>query len=118
MHVITVAFGTAPAMWQFVFKTKETAVSAWDSLNIGKAGDRIVIIDDFGQSALFNPADITGRMFEDLDLSKQANIARNLHQQRMQAEFQKAAESDPIIRMAMRGPAVLSPVPGFNGSRN
>ena len=30
MHVITVAFGEAPAMWQFVFKTEEAAHQDWD----------------------------------------------------------------------------------------
>lgn len=118
MYVITVAFGTAPAMWQFVFKTEEAANKAWDNLNLGTTGDRIGITDDFGQRGLFDPANIVGQMLENLDLSKQAQVARGLHQQRTQAEFQKAAESDPIIRMAMRGPAVLSPVPGFNGRGN
>ena len=118
MHVITVAFGSAPATWQFIFKTEERAVKAWDNLNIGKAGDRVVVIDDFGQTALFDPVNITGRMIENLDLSKLAQVQRGLHQQRTQAEFQKAAESDPAIRMAMRGPAVLSPMAGFNGRGN
>ena len=58
-------------------------------------------------------------MLENLDVSKQAHIARSLHQQRIQAEFQKAAESDPVIRTAMRGPAVLSPMGNsFNGRGN
>jgi hypothetical protein len=35
----------------------------------------------------------------------------------MQTDFQKAAESDPYIRAAMRGPAVISPM-GFNGRGN
>ena len=118
MHIITVAFGATPAMWQFVFKTEESAIKSWDVLNIGKAGDCVGVTDDFGQSALFDLANVTGRMLENLDLSKQAQIARSLHQQRTQAEFQKSAESDPVIRMAMRGPAVLSPVPGFNGRGN
>lgn len=115
MHVITVAFGATPAMWQFIFKTEETAKAAWE--NITKAG-RVNITDDFGQTALFDTNNITGRMFENMDLSKQAQVQRGLHQQRTQAEFQKAAETDPIIRMAMRGPAVLSPIPGFNGRGN
>ena len=115
MHVITVAFGTAPAMWQFVFKTEEAAQKAW--IDVMKAG-RISITDEFGQTAAFDTNNVTGRMMENLDLSKLAQVQRGLHQQRTQAEFQKAAESDPAIRMAMRGPAVLSPMAGFNGRGN
>jgi uncharacterized protein involved in outer membrane biogenesis len=79
---------------------------------------RISITDDFGQTAVFDADNITGRMLENMDASKQAHIGRHLHQQRMQAEANKACESDPVIRQMMRGPAVLSPVPGFNGARN
>ncbi len=118
MHVISIAFGSAPAIWQFVFKTEEAATKVWneDVTRIGPG--RISIIDDFGQTGLFDIETITGRMIENLDTSKQAHIARSLHQQRVQAEFQKAAESDPAIRAAMRGPAVLSPMAGFNGRGN
>lgn len=116
MHVITVAFGEAPAMWQFVFKTEEAATVAWQQLG---NETEVVIVDDFGQTGNFDPKHISGRMLENLDISKQAHIARSLHQQRLQAEFQKAAESDPVIRTAMRGPAVLSPMGmPFNGRGN
>jgi hypothetical protein len=121
MHIITIAFGNAPAMWQFVFKTEEAANVAWTDLNTfpPEPGNYINITDDFGQSATFELSNICGRMIEDMDKSKLAHIARSLHQQRTQAEFQKAAEADPAIRSAMRGPAVLSPVPGmFNGRGN
>lgn len=116
MHVITVAFGEAPAMWQFVFKTEEAATAAWQQLG---NDTQVVIVDDFGQTGNFDSKHINGRMLENLDVSKQAHIARSLHQQRIQAEFQKAAESDPVIRTAMRGPAVLSPMGNsFNGRGN
>ena len=116
MHVITVAFGEAPAMWQFVFKTEEAATGAWQQLG---NKTEVVIVDDFGQTGNFDSKHINGRMLENLDISKHAHIARSLHQQRLQAEFQKAAESDPVIRTAMRGPAVLSPMGmPFNGRGN
>ena len=58
-------------------------------------------------------------MIENLDMSQVAHVERSLRQQRMQAKFQKAAESDPEIRAAMRGPAVLSPMGmPFNGRGN
>ena len=115
MHVITVAFGEAPAMWQFVFKTEEAATVAWQQLG---NETQVVIVDDFGQTGNFDSKHINGRMLENLDMSQQAHVERSLRQQRMQAKFQKAAESDPEIRAAMRGPAVLSPIAGFNGRGN
>ena len=120
MHVISIAFGTAPAIWQFVFKTEDAAQTAWTNFNnfSPESGCYINITDDFGQTETFDVDKITGRMLENLDMSQQAHVERSLRQQRMQAKFQKAAESDPEIRAAMRGPAVLSPMPGFNGRGN
>jgi hypothetical protein len=115
MHIISIAFGTAPAIWQFVFKTEEDAQKAW--LDVVKSG-RITVTDDFGQTATFDTNNITGRMIENLDKSQLAHVERSLRQQRMQAKFQKAAEADPEIRAAMRGPAVLTPMAGFNGRGN
>lgn len=113
MHVITIAFGAAPLAWQFVFKTEESAQKVWTE-QVMKAG-RVSITDDFGQTGVFDTNNISGRMIENLDLSKQAHVARSLHQQKMQAEFQKAAESDPTIRSAIRAsPAVIQPF-GMNG---
>lgn len=122
MHVITVAFGTAPAIWQFVYKTEEAATNSWKNIQetFHSPGSYTGIADDFGQTATFNSKEIAGLMMEELELSKQAHIARSLHQQRTQAEFQKAAETDPAIRAAMRGPAVLQPMGAspFNGRGN
>ncbi len=113
MHIITI--GCAPLALQFVFKNKETADAAWESK--ADATGEITITDDFGQVGVFKCKDITCRVIEDCDLSKRAHVERSLHQQRMQTDFQKAAESDPYIRAAMRGPAVISPM-GFNGRGN
>jgi len=115
MHIITIA--CPPVALEFVFKTKETAEKACSNFN-AKA-DSLTITDDFGKTGVFFSKDISCWAVEDCDLSKRAHIERALHQQRTQTEFQKLAESDPIIRGAMRGgPAILSPVPGFNGRGN
>lgn len=114
MHIITIA--CAPVALQFVFKNKDTADAAWNA-RADVAGD-VTITDDFGQTGMFKASEISCRVIEDCDLSKQAHVARSLHQQKMQMDAQKAAEADPAIRMGMRGPAVLSPVPGFNGRGN
>jgi hypothetical protein len=115
MHIITI--GCAPLALQFVFKNKETAEKAWTT-RADEAGE-ITIADDFGQIGKFNVSAMSCRVIEDCDISKRAHIERSLHQQRMQNEAQKAAEADPALRMGMmRSPAVLSPIPGFNGRGN
>lgn len=116
MYALTIAFGQPAVIWQLMFKTKEAADKAFETSALANDKNIVATIaDDFGQIAQVRVADITGRMLEDMTESAQAHIARALHQQRMQAQAQKAAESDPQIRAAMRGPAVLSPVPQFNG---
>jgi hypothetical protein len=107
MHIITIA--CAPVAMQFVFKNKENADIAWNAYVAGTGVFNIT--DDFGQIGKFKLENISCLVIEDCDLSKRAHVERSLHQQRMQFEAQKAAESDPAIRAAMRGPAVLSPVP-------
>jgi hypothetical protein len=113
MHIITIA--SAPTVIQFVYKTKAGAVAALGAYKTAMQ-DTFEITDDFGQYAVFKLEGISSVVMEDCSLSRQAHIERSLHQQRMQYDAQKAAESDPTIRAAMRGPAVLSPM--FNGSRN
>ena len=114
MHIITIA--CAPVALQFVFKTKESADTAWNAY--ANAAGEVTVTDDFGQIGIFKAEQIACRVIEDCDLSKRAHIERSLHQQRTQTEFQKAAEADPVIRAAMRGPAVLSPVPAMNSRFN
>lgn len=113
MYALTIAFGQPAVVWQLVFKTKETAETVWKKYYDGIS--TIEITDDFGQTVRIAAKNIIGIMLENMTESAQAHIARALHQQRMQAQTLKAAESDPQIRAAMRGPAVLSPVPQFNG---
>jgi hypothetical protein len=112
MHIITIA--CAPTVFQFVYKTKDAAEEVLSAYNTESTGN-FEIQDDFGQFAIFKLANISVFVVEDCDLSKRAHIDRSLHQQRMQFEAQKAAESDPAIRAAMRGPAMIAPMGNFNG---
>jgi hypothetical protein len=115
MHIITIA--CAPVALQFVYKTKESATAAWET-RADETG-KVTLADDFGQTGSFTASAISCRVLEDCDVSRQAHIARSLHQQRMQNDAQKAAEADPALRMGlMRSPAVLSPMAGFNGRGN
>lgn len=124
MFAITVSHGVQA--WRLLYKTEEKAEEIYNRLAvpIDKTMDfnvttRIAAEDDFGQRATFKVADITGVMLENLDESKLANIEMGLHQQRTQVGFQQRAESDPTIRAASqrRGPAVIDPTAGFNGTR-
>jgi hypothetical protein len=113
MHIITIA--CAPVALQFVFKTKEAAEAAW-STRADEAG-RIIITDDFGQKGCFVADKISCFVIEDCDLSKRAHVERSLHQQRMQADLQRAVEADSTLRAGMRSPGVITPF-GMNGRGN
>lgn len=114
MHIVTIA--CAPIVIPFIFGTEKAAREAYTAVADDKG--EVHITDDFGQTGTFQQSAITARLIEDCTMSKRATIERSLHQQRTQVEFQRAAESDLTIRNGMRGPAVLSPVPGFNGRGN
>lgn len=124
MFAITVSHGVQA--WRLLYKTEEKAQQHFDDLTapVNKTQDFNApthknFIDDFGQRACLRLDTITGVMLENLDESKLANIEMGLHQQRTQVGFQQRAESDPTIRAASqrRGPAVIDPTAGFNGTR-
>ena len=115
MYSIAVIVGQTAL--SLMFRTKEKAEAA-DNILSGRssAGGQISVEDDFGQKLVVNPQSVAGYLYEDLDLSKLAHVERALHQTRTQNLAQKTAESDPSLRLASRmGPAMISPMPGFNG---
>lgn len=108
MYAVNIALGTT--VWRLLFKTEANARAAHGTLCSQPTGN-FFLRDDFGQELGTHSAAINGFMFEDLDQSKLANIELFLHQQRVQAAAQKAAQSDPGLRAsaAMGGPSVLTP---------
>ena len=114
MFSLTVSFGPGPAtMWTLMFRTEDSAIAA--SAIMHDKSDRININDDFGQSLNVERNTVHGWMSEDMNLSKLAHVERALHQARMQAEGQMAAESDHVLRAARarQGSAILTPgIPG------
>jgi hypothetical protein len=128
MFSITLVFGTSQTPWVLLFKTPETFQQAKDKYILhppsfdmqGKAAGDFECTDDFGSTVHINRGHIWGVMFEDLDQSKNAAIARGLHNMKTQIDADTAGQADPKIaehmrkmRMMQGGPAVLSP--GFNG---
>lgn len=115
MHSLSVALG--PVVWRLIFNTQEKAEAAKTRFAF-VTGDVISLTDDYGQEIRVISDSVTGVMLEDLDRSKLAYVAMALHQARSQAEAQKMAATDPVLRNAhnSRGPAVLTPgMPnGFN----
>lgn len=109
MYAVNIALGTT--VWRLLFKEEGAARAAFDATWNHQPDDVIALKDDFGQVCNFPAAQRTGSMFEDFDQSKLANIELFLHQQRVQAAAQKAAQSDPGLRAsaAMGGPSVLTP---------
>jgi hypothetical protein len=109
MFAVTIALGSTA--WRLLFKEEEKAQAAFE-LTRHREGAITFIEDDFGQKCYFPVAELHGAMFEDLEKAKMANVELFLHQQRVQAMAQKAAQSDPGLRAnsLMQGPPMLSPM--------
>jgi hypothetical protein len=113
MYSLTISFGPSATTWAFLFKDKEKANLA--RVHVVEAilhEDDFCIEDEFGQIASWAKNTIHGVCLEDLDQSEEARIQRSLAEARLRAKLEQRASSDPVIRQATRGPAVLSPVPG------
>lgn len=108
MYSLTIHFGPNAICWQFSFKEKEKAEAAFKSIgeNIDK-GLMGQVRDDFGQTA--NMGQISGYLLEDLDLVEEARIQRSLMNARGEVKARQRAATDPVIRTAGQGPAVLQP---------
>ena len=110
MHSLTLIIGMTA--WQLLYKSKETADRATN--NVLGPGE-LDLTDDFGHRLVCKREAVVGVMFEDMEQTKLAHVERAVHQARTQNLAQQRAQSDPALRMAMQGPAVLSP--GINGGR-
>lgn len=115
MFSITVALANTQIVWTLLYKTKAVADSAWRGLlelhsNLKQDAG---VCDEFGQMVMLPVGAIAGVLFEDLDQSKMAHIERAMHTERVKIQAQNAAQSDPIIKNAMRtaqrGPAIFDP---------
>jgi len=109
MYSLSIHFGPNAICWAFLFKDKKKAEAAFESILDGKTS----ITDDFGQTAKIIGMQIHGWMLEDLDLVEEARILRSLANARGEVKARTRAQTDPVIRAASNGPAVLQP--RFNG---
>lgn len=111
MFSITVALANTQIVWTFMYKTKESVEYAQKTYDANPI--TMSFIDDFGQHARIPTSQVAGVLFEALDQSKMAHIERAMHTERVKIQAQNAAQSDPIIKNAMRtaqrGPAIFDP---------
>lgn len=111
MYSVAVVFGPTATMWVFLFKNKDSAETAANLL--GYDGDDpavpVTITDDFGQSAVINPASIHAFMLEDMTESAEGAIARGIHQAKTQARGNQLASADPELRAAVNRQQLLQP---------
>lgn len=111
MFSITVALANTQIIWTFMYKTKESADTGWNKRF--NTGSFFTFADDFGQSAEISAENYGGALMEDLDQSKMAHIERAMHTERVKIQAQNAAQSDQVIKNAMRaaqrGPAIFDP---------
>ena len=110
MYSLTIHFGPNAMCWSFLFKEKETAASSFmrASQQIDSA-THLSICDDFGQEGTFGYASVHGSLLEDLALVEEARISRSLYNARGEVKARQRAMTDPVIRTAGQGPAVLQP---------
>jgi hypothetical protein len=110
MYSLSIHFGPNAMVWAFMFKEKEKAAAA---LVLAKTAlyekCDCELEDDFGQSAVFDANEISGVMLEDLDLVEEARILRSLANARGEVKARQRASTDPVIRQAQQGPAVMTP---------
>ena len=118
MYSLTISFGPAATVWQFLFKEEEKAgvvYNAYVESKINSAvGVMLIGADDFGQSFAIPFEEIRGVLLEDLELTTESRIRRTLEQAHGQAKYTERAKNDPILRQAMnqRGPGVITPFAG------
>jgi len=115
MFSLTLALGNVS--WRLLYKEEEKAQQAF-ALTRHRDGSITFLEDDFGQKIHYPLASFTGSLLEDLEKTKMAHVELGLHQARVQAAAQKAAQADPGLRAnaMMNGPSVLSPMNSFRPS--
>ncbi len=110
MFSLTIHFGPNAMVWAFLFKDKETATRCCE--NVLKFWDEVGgfnITDDFGQHGSFRSDSVHGVLLEDVDLVEEARIYRSLANARGEVKARQRAATDPVIRAAQNGPAVMTP---------
>ena len=113
MYSLTICFGPSATTWAFVFKEKEKAEAIYNIANHNKNGGQFEVVDDYGQHASFFYGGVHGVLLEDLELTQELRILRSLDNARGEVKARQRASTDPVIRAASQGPAVLQP--RFNG---
>lgn len=119
MYSLTIHFGPNAICWALLFKEEEkaaTVYNAYVTAKIQQANEGMPLLigsDDFGQSFAIPFNEISGILFEDLDLVEAARIQRSLAEERCKVKLMAAAKADPTIAAAIRqhqnGAGVLTP---------
>ena len=117
MYSLTICFGPSATTWSLIFKEEVKAGEVYNAYVDNKVSatesDILIGSDDFGQSYAILFADIHGILLEDLELAQELRILRSLDNARGEVKARQRATTDPVIRAASQGPAVLQP--RFNG---
>ena len=118
MYSLSISFGPTGLVWAFLFKEKNDAAMNAATFHDAKdpnknpMNQRVMVSDDYGQTAEFMLGSVRAVLVEDLDQIEEARIQRSLADERCKAKFMARAKSDPVIRTAMgQGPGIVSPFP-------
>ena len=114
MYSLTICFGPSATTWAFVFKDEVKArLMKRAATSNPEHATHFNISDDFGQDSDFAFAAVHGVLLEDIELTQELRILRSLDNARGEVKARQRATTDPVIRAASQGPAVLQP--RFNG---
>jgi len=97
MHSLTVVFGPAGGMNQFLFKERSEAEKAVKSAR-DTSDEFVVIKDDFNGYGEIKKASIHSLTIE--DLTSESMIERSLANAKAQIKLQNRAANDPAIKFA------------------
>lgn len=114
MYLISVLVGRAqPLVWGLLFKDENNALAALGRLR--EVGD-IDVQDDHGQRLCAKGGDLGPIMFEDIEKSREAGVARTMQEQKIRMACVNRMQSDPAFKHLATGgsPSIISPM-GMNG---
>lgn len=100
-----------------LFADKDKAYAADNTISAAAQGQTFTIDDEFGHKLTLTRSNIHAWLLEDMNRSALAHQERTLHEAKIRANIQKAAQSNPGLREAFRPPSTPMLVPGMPGIR-
>jgi hypothetical protein len=107
--------GQPPAILQYEKgdKAQNAFALASDAVS-GENRGTVAFHDGFGRALCLMSAQVQGVMLEDLETARRGDVAIQLINARAQANLNRQATADPLVRAAQAGQSLLQPMNGFS----